>query len=205
MSCNHPMASFCCHQRWPVQILAVLLAQHSAPWFPTSVQQVLHALIITQQGGLLLLPTLSQLSWKAYLRDILDIIPTGIILEDFLIKLWWPTKEAWRHHPNFLMACDTEKVNYGTLTSCLAFPMSYSSSSLLKLRTAVEGNINNTWSTLMQAANLCDSRSGWREFLNSHLIQWERDTQPVLCPAWAELSFSHTSVFCSRSGEVLAV
>lgn len=73
------------------QILALLLAQHSPPPFPPSVQ-VLHALIITQQGGVLFPTTfLMDRSFTVPLnilsmKDILGITPMGIRLEEFLIK-----------------------------------------------------------------------------------------------------------------------
>lgn len=88
---NHLKALSHCHQPWPVQLLALLLAQHSAPWFPTSVQQVLHALIITQQGGMLLCTNTSDrgLHSSGYhiCEVILNLIPTDIILEKLLLKI----------------------------------------------------------------------------------------------------------------------
>ena len=72
--------------------ISTVLAQHSAPRFPASVQQVLHALIITQQGGTFLPPKLlMERSFTVLLdiisvKDILDVILMDIILEEFLIK-----------------------------------------------------------------------------------------------------------------------
>lgn len=86
---NHLKASSHCHQQGPVQLLVLLLAQHSAPWFPTSVQQALHALILTQQGGMLLAPTL--LTERSF--TVLDIISVKISWISYPQIQYW--KNSW--------------------------------------------------------------------------------------------------------------
>lgn len=130
----------------------------------------------------------------------------GRIFDKNKVKSRWPTKQAWRHHLHFSLAYNTGKGNYYTLTSCLAL---HGCGSLPKLGTTAERKTGNIQSTLMWAADLHETRSvpGGGSDLLSHTAHGQRAPPHSPLSPQLELNrgFSHTFVFCSRSGKLLAV